>query len=180
MRAHGWSFGLVQLPGVVTMHMIFKRRHWACLANVALILISLGTSHNCGPRDRPQCGQYDEFFALGPTDQRNSDFRNYPIETQLEIYICGWYCEPAPRYYADYIADRGEEVISSVVDRLQRERREFSQQALVYILVRIANKGYLRGRLDVLDAITPIVSSMKNQLTRQSSQQYLDEIKKYV
>ncbi len=160
------------------MEAIFTKCHRPCLISIVFLATTLGMSHNCVPGDHPQCDQYDGFFTLGPTDQRDAEFLRYPIETQLEIYICGWYHEPGPRYYADCIADRGDEVIPLVLERLKRERREFSQKAIVYIFLRMAKKGYMRGRPDAVDVIRPIVSSMKNQYTRESTQQYLDEIEK--
>src|ERR1041384_5195319 len=100
---------------MLTMGLNFKNSHWLCLTSIVLLLaMTLGSSPSCGSREHPQCDQYDRFFSLGPTDQRDAEFLRYPIETQLEVYICGWYYEPGPRYYADFIANRGEEAIPFV------------------------------------------------------------------
>jgi len=61
---------------------------------------------------------------------------------------------------------------------LKREHTEFSQQALIYVFVRMGSKGYLRGRPDIADAIRLLVSSMKDQYTRESTEGYLNEIEK--
>lgn len=150
-------------------------RYGAILAMLALIV---SVSFTCVSDRRPECDEYNTFFDLGPTDEQNAEFLKQTIESQLEIYVCGWYREPRPLHFADVFAERGDEAIPLVLDRIKREKRELSQKALVYIFVRMSSKGYLRGRKDVADAIRPIVSAMKDPYTKESTQKYLDEIEK--
>jgi hypothetical protein len=142
--------------------------------SLALLLAALSLFQSCERRPA-ECGKYASFDRV-PIVQRETDFRTHPVEEQLEIYICSWFGEPTGSGLADPIADQGERVIPLVVERLKRERREYSQKAIIYLLREMASRGYLRGRQDVLDEIRRTVSSMKHEYTRQSSQEWLNEI----
>ena len=157
-----------------------RRLHPLYRAILAVLALTVSVSFTCVSDRRPECEEYKAFFDLGPTDEQKAEFLKQTIERQLEIFVCGWYREPRPLYYADVFAERGEEAIPLVLDRLKREKRELSQKALVYIFVRMSSKGYLRGRKDVADAIRPIVSAMKDPYTKESTQKYLDEIEKEI
>jgi len=147
----------------------------ACLTDVVLLALC-GVFSTCGPRRSPECHKYDAFLELGPTDQQRLEFLKHPLDEQVEIYICAWYSEPAPRYLADVIADRGEAALPVLRKRLNEEPKEYSQKAIVYAFSVMGSKGYLRGRRDLLDEIRAKVSSMKDEHTRRSSQEFLDEI----
>jgi len=147
-----------------------------CVTDVVLLATLCCVFSSCGPRRPHECSQYDAFLDLGPTDQQRLEFLRHPLPEELEIYICCWYSEPAPRYLAGLIADRGEEAIPILLKRLKEEPREYSQYAIMYIFNVMGSKGYLRGRLDIVDEIRVIVSSMKDGYTKQSSQQLLNKI----
>jgi hypothetical protein len=104
-----------------------------------VLALIVSVSFTCVSDRRPECDEYKTFFALGPTDEQNAEFLKRTIESQLEIYVCGWYREPKPLEFADVLAERGGEAIPLVLDRLKREKRELSQKALVYIFVRMSS-----------------------------------------
>lgn len=72
------------------------------------------------------------FFDM-PQEQRNSVFREYPIEKQLEIYHCGMGWEPPYTEYAYEIAAGGERNIPFLLERLKAERSELFQKDILRI-----------------------------------------------
>jgi hypothetical protein len=70
-----------------------------------------GFSTACVPPTPPECRP----FLNLPREQRHTEFRTYPIEKQLDVYLCAMKSEPPDLTLADDIANRGPEVIPFVL-----------------------------------------------------------------
>src|SRR5215467_9413476 len=101
--------GSSEVCAVMTIRPALMKCCLTCVTDVVLLATLCCFFSSCGPRRPPECSQYDAFLDLGPTDQQRLEFLSHPLPEELEIYICCWYSEAAPRYLADLIADRGEE-----------------------------------------------------------------------
>ena len=136
------------------------------------ISLLLGLSTGCVPPTPMQCRP---FLAL-PREQRHSEFRTYPIEKQLDVYLCAMKAEPPDLTLADDITDRGAEAIPFVLTKLESVRSEVDQEDLIYLLGVISDRGYLRGRKDVVAKISNVIDSMKISQIRESSVERLRKI----
>ncbi len=85
----------------------------------------------------PECR---EVFTLLSND-RETKFRQYPIEKQVDLYLCGMNREPPESGYAAYIAEGGESVIPYLFGRLEREPLEVTQTRIIDIFTVLAAKG---------------------------------------
>lgn len=95
-----------------------------------------------------------------PQEQRNSVFREYPIEKQLEIYHCGMGWEPPYTEYAYEIAAGGERNIPFLLERLKAERSELFQKDILRIFVAMSVRGQLQGRQDIVVQLEQVVAEM--------------------
>ena len=116
-----------------------------------------------------------EFFAL-PLDEHGAIISNYPLEKQLRIYRCALDRRPPERSLAIYIANRGAEAISPLLEKLEGEKDELSQYGIIDILQVMSVKGYLRNRPDALNRIRRVVAQMKISSFREMSEQALKDI----
>ena len=121
--------------------------------------------------------QCSEFFSR-PAGAREKLFQTYSLEDQLTIYRCGMNRVPPDTYLASYIADRGNEVIPILLERLKTEPDEFSQYAIVDIFEMLAVKGHMQNRTDVAEEIRRVVNQMKIDLYRKMAAQSLERIDK--
>src|SRR5437763_1430786 len=62
-----------------------------------------------------ECRNFSELTA----EQRHAEFHSYPIERQLDVYLCMMKTEPPHSELADDIADRGTEAIPFVVAKMK-------------------------------------------------------------
>jgi hypothetical protein len=119
-----------------------------------------------------------EFFDL-PSSERETKFRQYPVEKQVDLYLCGMNQEPPESGYAAYIAEGGEQVIPYLLERLKREELEINQTRIMDVFTVLAVKGHLRGRKDVIVELEGVVAKMKYQPMKLKAQRYLELIDKY-
>src|SRR5436305_15070311 len=70
-----------------------------------------------------ECRAFNEL----PTEQQHAEFRAYPIERQLDVYLCMMKTEPPSSEFADDIADHGPNAIRFVVDRMKASKNESEQ-----------------------------------------------------
>ena len=141
------------------------------------LLIILSGCYGCPPTILPR--ECREFFAL-PSREQETKFRSYPVEKQVDLYLCGMNREPHEIALAAYIAEGGDKNIPYLLQRLKAEQLEISQAHVIDIFVVLAIKGTLRGRQDVVDQLEEVVAKMKSPPVRQKAQGYLEEIKKNV
>jgi hypothetical protein len=85
--------------------------------------------------------------------------------------------EPPDLDLADVIADRGEEAIPLLMNRLKTSKDEMDQENLIRVFEVMSEKGYLRGRTDVVSAINDAVDQMKFAPIKEDSQELLKKIR---
>ena len=118
------------------------------------------------------CGGFSDL----PYERQRAEFRTYPIEKQLDVYLCMMDSEPPHSELADEIADRGPEAIPSVVAKMKAVKGESDQTNLVYLLEFFSERGHLIGRKDVIADVSAVISNMKVDSVRQRSEESLKKI----
>lgn len=136
---------------------------------VPIALLSLALL-DCGPKS--ECRQ---FFAL-KLEQRHREFRAYPIDKQLDVYLCAMKVEPPDTSLANDIADRGSEAIPLVLARIKSVKSEVEQEILIDVLEASAERGYLRNRTDVVAELSNVIESMTISQVRERSLKSLKQI----
>ena len=139
------------------------------------LLIILSGCYGCPPTILPR--ECREFFDL-PSREQEAKFRAYPLQKQVDLYLCGMNREPPEIAYAAYIAEGGEKNIPYLLERLKSEKLEITQVRIIDIFTVLAIKGHLRARQDVVAQLEQVVSRMKYEPIRRQAQGYLEEIKK--
>jgi len=117
------------------------------------------------------------FFSL-PASQREKEFRTYELEKQLDLYRCGMNRRPPASSLSLLIAERGEPVIPALLQKLEGEKEEPFQYAIIDVFEVMSVKGQLRGRKDVVGRIRQVVANMKDSTFREMAKRDLDEIEK--
>jgi hypothetical protein len=110
------------------------------------------------------------------SDERGKVFPTYPLEDQLVIYRCGMNRRPPDTYLAQYIADRGEPAIPLLLTKLEQDSDELTQVSIVEVFERMAAKGYLRGKPDVINRIRTVVNRMHTQVFKDMASKSLERI----
>jgi hypothetical protein len=111
-----------------------------------------------------------------PREQGYAKFETYPIETQLDVYLCAMHVEPPDLGLADLIAKRGESAIPIVTQKLKTADREIDQEDLIYLFEVMSDRGLLRGRKDVIADISQVIDNMKITQVKQRSEESLKKI----
>jgi hypothetical protein len=111
-----------------------------------------------------------------PREQGYAKFRSYPLEKQLDVYLCAMHVEPPDMGLADEIAERGDSAIPMVMQKLKTAEREIDQEDLIYLFEVMSDRGLLRGRKDVIADITQVIDSMKISQVKQRSEERLKKI----
>jgi hypothetical protein len=120
-----------------------------------------------------------EFFSK-PTSERERLFANYDLESQLRLYRCGMNLRPPDSSLPIFIAEKGESVVPTLLNRLETEKDELFQFGIIDIFHVMAIKGHLSGRSDVTNRIRHIVSKMKIAPLRDMAQERLTQIEKNI
>ena len=111
-----------------------------------------------------------------PREQGYAKFETYPIEKQLDVYLCAMHVEPPDMGLADLIAKRGESATPIVVQKLKTADREIDQEDLIYLLEVMSDRGLLRGRKDVIADISQVIHNMKISQVKHTSEERLKKI----
>jgi hypothetical protein len=69
--------------------------------------------------------------------------------------------EPPDLSLASDIANRGEEANGPVLVKLKSTSNEGDQYDLIYVLEVMSERGYLRGKKDVIAQISNVIDGMK-------------------
>lgn len=138
-----------------------------------LVVISWLFQQSCSDRRSPEC---EAFLALSLTE-RQVEFRKQPADKQIDLYLCGMRGEPPDLDLADKITDRGEAVIPLLTQRLKTSQNEGEQEDLIYLFEVMSRNGHLRGRTDVVSAISDAVDNMKLARIKEHSQELLKKIR---
>ena len=123
---------------------------------LGFVLVNSWLLHSCDRRS-PEC---DAFLALS-LSERKVESRKQPTEKQIEMYLCAMRGKPPDLDLADVIADRGEAAIPLLMNRLKTSKDEMDQEDLIRVFEVMSDKGYLRGRTNVVSAISDVVDQMK-------------------
>lgn len=111
-----------------------------------------------------------------PREQGYAKFRSYPLEKQLEVYLCAMHVEPPDTGLADEIAERGDSAIPTVMQKLKTAEREIDQEDLIYLFEVMSDRGLLRGRKELIADITQVIDNMKISQVKQRSEERLKRI----
>jgi len=122
-------------------------------------------------------GHCREFFKLS-AEQQKAIFRTYPVEKQLDLYLCGMQVEPPDISFAYDIARGGQQHIPFLLDKLRTENYEPNKVHIIYIFRAMSVLGYLNGRHDVTEQIEHVISDMKLNQTKEQAKELLNEIRK--
>ena len=85
--------------------------------------------------------------------------------------------EPPSIGLAYDIADHGVTIIPLLIERLKAAKSEMDQKYLIYVFEVMSDRGYLRGRTDVVSAISDVVDRMKLAPIKEDSQELLKKIR---
>ena len=119
-----------------------------------------------------ECRDFNEL----PVERQHAEFRSYPIERQLDVYLCMMKNEPPGSEFANDIADRGAEAIPLVVAKMKAVKDEGGQANLIHVLEVMSYRGYLNGRKDVIAEVGDTISKMRIGANRQASEESLTRI----
>lgn len=136
----------------------------------AAALALLAVSAACY-RPSAQCR---EFYALSPPD-RTAKIRSSPVDEQLDLYHCGMMQEP-PADFSEVVAERGEQVLPALLDKLASAEGESFKDDLIHVLEVMAKEGKLRQRRDVVERVREVVSKMKFEQFKASAEKRLANI----
>lgn len=139
---------------------------------ISALALSCLAFAGCG-RPSAECRN---FYDLSP-EQRASFLRASPIEKQLDLYECGVYQEP-PIDYSNVVADGGEKIIPALRARLNAVERPHAcfKGDLLRIFERLAERGELRGRQDVLEQLRDVPAGIPFDVCRPEAQERLKNI----
>jgi hypothetical protein len=112
-----------------------------------------------------------------PEEQRVPFLRAAPIEKQLSLFECGIYREP-PEDFSAEVADGGEKIIPALVARLNSVDRANScfKGLLLLIFEKLAERGQLRGRQDVMERLRSVPASIPFAVCRPEAQETLTRV----
>lgn len=120
------------------------------------------------------------FLAL-PVARQVEIFRTFPVEKQLDVYICDYrYSHPANVGLPYALAEQGQNIVSYLIERLDQEDDERNQEPIIHVFEIMYMRGYLRNREDVVRVIRRSVSVMKRPAVKRVSQEMLGSIEKQV
>ena len=139
------------------------------------LLILLNGCYGCPPTILSS--ECRKFFEL-PSREQEIKFREFPVDKQVDLYLCGMNREPPEIAYAAYIAEGGDKTIPYLIQRLKAEPTEIDQTRIIDIFTVLAIKGHLRGRQDIVVQLEDVVSMMKYEPVKLKAGRYIQEIKK--
>lgn len=154
------------------------RSHAAQTLRYTAIVISLLGCLACTGCPPPSMStECREFFAL-QASEREKQFPTFDLDKQLDLYRCGMNRRPPASSLSLLIAERGEAAIPTLLQKLEAEKDELFQYAIIDVFEVMSVKGYLRDRRDVIDRIRQVVAKMKVPTFREMAEKDLDQIKK--
>lgn len=137
------------------------------------LLMSVGTLASCMWFLPAECRQ---FFDM-PQERQKEEFRGYPIEKQVRVYICGMRHEPPQIMLAADIAAGGPDNIPYLLGRLKTDPNEGNKADIIFIFSMLAAHGHLKGRQDIVAELEQVVASIKQPGYRDKAKRSLEAIK---
>lgn len=154
-----------------------RLRSMRTMHKMALVVLVLGCFVGIGCPAPPMSTECRTFFSR-PASERETLFRTYDLEKQLDFYRCGMNRRPPASSLSLLIAERGEAAIPILMEKLETEKDELFQYAIIDIFEVMSVKGYLRARTDVINRIRQVVARMKISTFREMAQKDLEQIEK--
>jgi hypothetical protein len=137
-----------------------------------ICLLLSGFSTACVPPTPPEC----RAFLNLPREQRHAEFRTYEIEKQLDVYLCTSKSELPDVGLADEVANRGEVAMGPIIAKLESVQSEADKYEMIHLLEVMSERGYLRGKKEVIAQISDVIDEMKLDPIKQRSVASLKKI----
>ncbi len=139
---------------------------------MALLLLCCATNFGCGVPMSAECQQFYGFHI----DKRDEVLRSYTLDKQYRIYRCGMEnIKPQDQGPAFIIAERGEQVIPFLLDKLNTENKSTTEDILL-IFSALSKKGHLRDRKDVVGILEQHIAAMETGQGKEQAYKRLLEI----
>jgi hypothetical protein len=125
-----------------------------------LLLICAGVWQQCG-NETPT--EYRKLFRL-PVEQQAKEFKKYPLETQLDIYLHAMQgVEPPATQFAEFLASNGKQVIPLLLNRLKAEERDKFRYYFISVFDEMHESYFnLKDEKEVVETIRTTISKMKD------------------
>jgi hypothetical protein len=128
----------------------------------------------CG---EPVPAEYKWFFDLSISEQHRR-FQTLPVEQQIDIYFVAMGIHPPDTVFASDIAQGGVNALPTLIRRFESED-EFRRLQLLYVFERMAERGHLSGRREIIEMLRHAVSEMRFPQFREIGQERLAAIEHY-
>lgn len=112
-------------------------------------------------------------------EERISDFGDYQVEDQYEIYICGnQFVHPPTIYLAEPFARSGPTVVSFLKSRLTEATRDVTIRDIIMVFEEMdrQNTYDVSGDDELMRLMTNRIATMKNEGWRRMTQEMFDRI----
>jgi len=120
---------------------------------------------------------YVEFRKL-PPDQQTAQFKQLPIDKQIDYYFYDQAHEPPRMGYGELIASQGESVLPDLLRRLKAEPAEYRQYDLLLVIETMHRKFLpLDKNKEVIETVEKTVNEMKDPAWQSSSRRSLEIIR---
>ena len=97
----------------------------------------------------------------------------------MELWVCDYrHIHPYNVGLAYSIAERGEDALPSLTERLRAEKDEVNQEAIIYVIEIMYKRGYVRGREDVVELVRGVVAGMKDKAPKEVAEESLRAIER--
>jgi hypothetical protein len=121
--------------------------------------------------------EYQRLFRL-PIDQQEAEFKKYPLEQQIDIYIEAMQgVEPPATQFGEFLASNGRKVIPLMLQRLKAEENDRHKYCLIASFEQMDSEFCsLKADKDVIPAIRQAISGIKDSGYKEMSEMSLNAI----
>ena len=120
---------------------------------------------------------YVEFRKL-PPDQQTAQFKQLPIDRQIDYYFYDQSHEPPYMGFGKLIASQGESVLPDLLRRLKAEPAEHRQNDLIWVIETMHTEFQpLDKNNEVIETVEKVVNQMKDPAWQASSRKSLEVIR---
>lgn len=139
-----------------------------------ILIICLGGLDKCENTTPPE---YRRLFRL-PREQQAEEFKKYPLEQQVDIYIYAMQgVEPPLTEFAGFLASNGKKIIPLLLERLKDVKNDRIRYYFIRVFDEIhMNHCSLKDEQEVIQAIRDVISEMKDPSYRHLCELYLKTI----
>src|SRR6266540_3617316 len=151
--------------------------NWSKLMIMMLVLPGLMYT-TCGKTPVTPNG-YRSFSSL-PPGQQTKEFGSYPISKQVDYFIFEFrYVHPFSNSLAFVIADRGDQAVPYMLNRIKSENDDRDKLAILYIFKIMFEHDHPTDPQGTLAALRDVVSKMKTPSVKQSADGMLGVIESH-